>query len=424
MKDFFVTYNRADRPWAEWISWQLEDAGYSVVVQAWDFSGNWVLEMDRAMKETRRTVAVLSPGYLAALYTQPEWAEAFRRDPTGTKGILVPVRVEDVTVTGILAAITSVDFLNVDEPTAKQRLLSRVRGERGKPATEPPFPRGAATNAATTKPSFPRANAAPIELPGPASTAPSQDTAGQYHRPGLGWQSPVGRNSGRYKVVAFDLDGTLLRGESFAFSWERVWSELKFAKSVRRDLRGAYRLQSGGGPENRVAAYRNWCEQAVSHFRARALTRTRLQEMAAALTLTRNCRPALRALRDAGVVTAVISGGIHTFLEDCFPDFREFVDFAFVNEITFDQQGVVAGVRATPFDFEGKADALELVCRMAGCTRDETVFVGDQFNDEAVMLSASLAIAYPPGDSVVEDSARIAVRDDDLEKILSHILVD
>ncbi|MCH8289827.1 toll/interleukin-1 receptor domain-containing protein, partial [Candidatus Poribacteria bacterium] len=37
MRDFFVSYNRADRAWAEWIAWHLEEAGYTVVIQAWDF---------------------------------------------------------------------------------------------------------------------------------------------------------------------------------------------------------------------------------------------------------------------------------------------------------------------------------------------------------------------------------------------------
>ncbi len=27
MKDFFISYNSADRTWAEWIAWQLEEAG-------------------------------------------------------------------------------------------------------------------------------------------------------------------------------------------------------------------------------------------------------------------------------------------------------------------------------------------------------------------------------------------------------------
>jgi hypothetical protein len=35
--DFFVSYTSADRAWAEWIAWQLDAEGYTVVVQAWDF---------------------------------------------------------------------------------------------------------------------------------------------------------------------------------------------------------------------------------------------------------------------------------------------------------------------------------------------------------------------------------------------------
>jgi len=66
MKDFFVGYNRHDCDWAEWIAWQLEDAGYSVVIQAWDFrpGENFALNMHRAALETRTTIAVLSPTYL------------------------------------------------------------------------------------------------------------------------------------------------------------------------------------------------------------------------------------------------------------------------------------------------------------------------------------------------------------------------
>ena len=36
-KDFFISYSGADRSWAEWIAWQLEAAGYTAVIQAWDF---------------------------------------------------------------------------------------------------------------------------------------------------------------------------------------------------------------------------------------------------------------------------------------------------------------------------------------------------------------------------------------------------
>src|SRR4029077_13431766 len=36
-KDFFISYTHADRTWAEWIAFQLEEAGYITILQAWDF---------------------------------------------------------------------------------------------------------------------------------------------------------------------------------------------------------------------------------------------------------------------------------------------------------------------------------------------------------------------------------------------------
>ena len=47
-RDFFVSFNQADRPWATWIAWTLEDAGYKVLFQDWDFAGNFVLKVDLA----------------------------------------------------------------------------------------------------------------------------------------------------------------------------------------------------------------------------------------------------------------------------------------------------------------------------------------------------------------------------------------
>jgi hypothetical protein len=66
MKDFFISYNKADRQWAEWIAWQLEEAEYSIIIQDWDFrpGGNFILEMHQAAIESERTIAVLSPEFM------------------------------------------------------------------------------------------------------------------------------------------------------------------------------------------------------------------------------------------------------------------------------------------------------------------------------------------------------------------------
>jgi phosphoserine phosphatase len=125
-----------------------------------------------------------------------------------------------------------------------------------------------------------------------------------------------------------------------------------------------------------------------------------------------------------GLNTAIISGGINTFLEDVFPDYSDYVDFVFMNEFKFTATGALTGVRATAFDFLGKAEALELVCDRVGCTPEEAAFVGDHFNDEEIMLRVNKAIAYPPHDKVVQDTSDELITEDNLMTILPHVLVE
>ncbi|MBI3912430.1 MAG: toll/interleukin-1 receptor domain-containing protein [Armatimonadetes bacterium] len=173
MKDFFISYNRADRPWAEWIAWQLEAAGYTTVLQAWDFrpGSNFALEMQQAAVAAARTLAVLSPDYLAALYTQPEWAAAVTQDPTGERGTLLPVRVRACDLQGLLRPIVYIDLMELDEAGAQATLLAGVRRARAKPQSPPAFP-GAALCAGRERPRFPAS--APV---GDADAAASRAAA-------------------------------------------------------------------------------------------------------------------------------------------------------------------------------------------------------------------------------------------------------
>src|SRR5918994_1001668 len=130
--DFFVSYTQADRAWAEWIAWQLEAAGYSTVLQAWDFApgSDWAHEMQQAAATARRTVAVLSSAYLESVYGEAEWRAAFADDPTGEKGLLVPVRVEQVQPPGLLRTRVYVDLVGVSGQAARTRLLEGIRQGR------------------------------------------------------------------------------------------------------------------------------------------------------------------------------------------------------------------------------------------------------------------------------------------------------
>jgi len=141
-KDFFISYNKADVLWGTWIAWQLEEAGFTTSLQAWDFlpGENFVIGMHKAMAGATHTIAVLSPDYLDALFTQPEWAAAFERDPTGAQRTLIPVRVRPCDLTGLLASIIYIDLVSKEESVARQLLLDGVSRQRGKPNKPPSFP--------------------------------------------------------------------------------------------------------------------------------------------------------------------------------------------------------------------------------------------------------------------------------------------
>ncbi|XVV12602.1 toll/interleukin-1 receptor domain-containing protein [Actinoplanes sp. CA-131856] len=142
VKDFFVSYTSVDKAWATWIAYILEADGHTVTIQEWDFrpGSNFAVEMDKALKQCPRMIAVLSPAYLKAQFPTPEWTAVFASDPEGVKNALVPVMVEECQPAGLLSQVVQIRIQGKDEDTARKLVLEGVRRERNKPTTPPPFP--------------------------------------------------------------------------------------------------------------------------------------------------------------------------------------------------------------------------------------------------------------------------------------------
>src|SRR5262249_34668973 len=134
-------YTKPDLEWACWIAWKLEEAGYSVVMQDWDFrpGENFVLRMHDASKHTRATIAIFSDAYLSSAFTQPEWAVAFANDPKSGKKRLIPIKVGDCRPEGLLSQIIYINLVGLGEQDAAMALLGGLK-DRGKPAESPSFP--------------------------------------------------------------------------------------------------------------------------------------------------------------------------------------------------------------------------------------------------------------------------------------------
>jgi len=126
--DFFISYTQADRAWAEWIAWTLEEDGHRVLVQAWDFvpGTNWVQGMQAGTRDAARTIAVLSGEYLASVYGGAEWQAAWAADPRGTGRKLLTVRVGECDRPGLLAGVAGVDVAGLGEAAARAAVRAMV----------------------------------------------------------------------------------------------------------------------------------------------------------------------------------------------------------------------------------------------------------------------------------------------------------
>ena len=143
--DLFVSHAGADRVWAEWVAWQLIDAGYTVELDVWDWAAgrNFVTAMSDALERADRVLALFSAAYFdRSRYTTEEWTSAVLHMPGTAQGRLVPVRVEDVPTDTVPAALRSLvyrDLFGAGEQQARRALLEAVAGPR-RPAERPVFP--------------------------------------------------------------------------------------------------------------------------------------------------------------------------------------------------------------------------------------------------------------------------------------------
>jgi hypothetical protein len=125
---FFISYAPANENWATWIAAELEKAGHTTFLQAWDVrpGSNRILATHLAIAESERIVMVFSPAYLQAALAQAEWTSVFLADPTSTQRRLVPVRIEPCDLAGLLGPIVPIDIMNLNESEARKQLLDGI----------------------------------------------------------------------------------------------------------------------------------------------------------------------------------------------------------------------------------------------------------------------------------------------------------
>jgi phosphoserine phosphatase len=206
-----------------------------------------------------------------------------------------------------------------------------------------------------------------------------------------------------YQLVAFDVDGTLVDSDDRKVVWQLL--NARFGCGDANEARRFMAYRSG------EITYAAWVDLDVGEWKQAGATREQLSEVIRThLRLVPGARETADELRARGYRLAVISGTLDLTLDLLFPEhpFEE----VFTNRIWFDEQGLIAGWKATPYDMEGKAEALVAIAERMQVPLSATVYVGDNINDLQVMARAGLAVAFEPKHESVEQAANAVVRGD------------
>jgi len=202
-------------------------------------------------------------------------------------------------------------------------------------------------------------------------------------------------------LIAFDVDGTLVDHPEGKVIWELLNRRFSGDDGINVSRYLDYK-------DGRID-YATWVQLDVSGWIEAAATRAQILEEVRTLQRIDGAEEVLARLKASNYRLAVISGTLDVVLEEHFP--RHPFDEVYTNHLDFDATGRLVGWRATPYDMDGKARALEHLADRFGLPLSRCAFVGDNVNDLGVARIAGYAVAFNPKTPELADLAHAVVRD-------------
>lgn len=153
-KDFFLSYNKADKAWAKWLAAVLEEHNYSTHIQAWDIRPNddFISKMNDFLMYSNSFIPILSKEYINSPYCKLECSAALDKSLNDETYRFIPIRVENIAPPDLIRTIVYIDIFDVDENNAEVKLVKAV-DNASIPRKRPAFP---SHKTQQKRPSFPR----------------------------------------------------------------------------------------------------------------------------------------------------------------------------------------------------------------------------------------------------------------------------
>lgn len=132
--DAFISYSHKDKRWVRNILLPfLEKNNAKVIIDFRDFEPGapLIVEMERAVKESRKTIIVLTNNYLKSAWGEFESIIAATLDPAGRNRKLLPILREKVQLPTRISYLTYIDFTDdMSESLSWEKLIQFVKGDK------------------------------------------------------------------------------------------------------------------------------------------------------------------------------------------------------------------------------------------------------------------------------------------------------
>jgi len=127
-RDFFISFNSADKAWADWIAFQLKRKGHTMYYQYDDFppGSDFMQQMNLAMSNTRLTIAVWTKNYFSSGFASLEARAALKQGISGGNIKLVPIKVEDCSIDPLYSTLVYINLVGYKDFEAQKLLISGI----------------------------------------------------------------------------------------------------------------------------------------------------------------------------------------------------------------------------------------------------------------------------------------------------------
>lgn len=216
----------------------------------------------------------------------------------------------------------------------------------------------------------------------------------------------------KYKLVVFDLDGTII--DETIFIWQTIHDYLCTDKELRKKAAEKF--------YNDEISYEEWAQHDIKLWKKKKATKQDILNAIKPLKLMEGALETLKELKKKNLKLAIISGSLNIALEKVLPDYKDYFDYVFLNKIFFSEDGEILRLESTKFDFKHKATGLKYIAKKEKIDLKEIVFVGDHDNDIYIAELAGFTIAFNSKSEKLNKIADVVIKKKDLREILKYIV--